>query len=160
MATPSLPRSMPILIPIFYSIIFLQQTKCFNFNNQTDLHSLLAIKSAITNDPLRALDSWNETTPFCHWNGIRCGHKHLERVVGINLVSQGLVGSLSPHVGNLSFLRTLHLQNNTFHGLIPQQIGILTRLQSLILENNSFVGAIPKNLIISMLQSFSSKFVQ
>ncbi|XP_057811434.1 probable LRR receptor-like serine/threonine-protein kinase At3g47570 [Salvia miltiorrhiza] len=132
---------MPILINIFYSIIFLQQSTCFN--SQTDLHSLLAIKSAITNDPLGALDSWNETTSFCGWNGIRCG---LDRVVGINLMSQGLVGSLSPHVGNLSFLTTLHLQNNTFHGPIPHQIGLLTRLQSLILENNSFVGPIPKTI--------------
>ncbi|KAL1548100.1 non-specific serine/threonine protein kinase [Salvia divinorum] len=144
MATPSLPRSIPILINIFYSVIFLQTTSCLN--NQTDLNSLLAIKSAITNDPLGALDSWNETIPFCLWRGIQCGRKHLDRVVGINLMSRGLVGSLSPHIGNLSFLRTLHLHNNTFHGPIPQQIGLLTRLQSLILGNNSFVGEIPKNL--------------
>ncbi|KAG8369430.1 hypothetical protein BUALT_Bualt14G0012900 [Buddleja alternifolia] len=114
-------------------------------SNETDLLSLLAVKAAI-DDPHGALNSWNETTHFCRWKGIRCGRRHPNRVVAINLISQRLGGSLSPHIGNLSFLRGILLRNNSFRGEIPQQIGFLRRLELVELSNNSFIGAIPRNL--------------
>ncbi|KAL9162563.1 hypothetical protein ABFS82_07G099000 [Erythranthe guttata] len=114
--------------------------------NQTDVLSLLAFKEAIDVDPNGALNSWNRTTNFCRWNGITCGRKHPNRVVAINLDSQGLIGSLSPHIGNLSFLRTISLQNNGFSGRIPQEIGQLQRLESILFSNNSFNGIIPRNI--------------
>ncbi|KAH6754833.1 hypothetical protein C2S52_023672 [Perilla frutescens var. hirtella] len=114
-------------------------------SNETDFVSLLAFKSAIDLDPLGALSSWNKSTHFCRWNGIRCGRRHPDRVVEINLRSQGLVGSLSPHIGNLSLLKTIKLQNNTFRGQIPQQIGFLRKLKYVGFSNNSFVGSIPQN---------------
>ncbi|ONI14492.1 LOW QUALITY PROTEIN: hypothetical protein PRUPE_4G283000 [Prunus persica] len=54
--------------------------------------------------------------------------------------------SISPYVGNLSFLKELILSNNSFIDEIPQQIGHLRRLQSLILVNNSLSGEIPANI--------------
>ncbi|KAK3434097.1 hypothetical protein EUGRSUZ_D01556, partial [Eucalyptus grandis] len=72
--------------------------------------------------------------------------RHPGRVTSLVLRSQGLEGFLSPHVGNLSFLRVIFLQNNSFHGEIPPQIGNLLRLRVLILSNNSFGGPIPSNL--------------
>ncbi|KAK3436974.1 hypothetical protein EUGRSUZ_C01547 [Eucalyptus grandis] len=68
------------------------------------------------------------------------------RVVSLNLMSKGLGGLLSPHVGNLSFLRNLVLQNNSFRGEIPQSIGHLFRLHHLVLGINSFSGQMPTNL--------------
>ncbi|CAL5414380.1 unnamed protein product [Camellia sinensis] len=67
-------------------------------------------------------------------------------VIGITLRSQGLVGSLSSHVGNLSFLERIRLPNNSFHGPIPQEMGRLSRLQIIEFGNNSFRGGIPNNL--------------
>ncbi|KAL9177991.1 hypothetical protein ABFS82_01G096100 [Erythranthe guttata] len=113
--------------------------------NQTDLHSLLAMKQAIV-DPYGALNSWNESTPFCGWNGIQCGRMHPDRVVAIKLYSRGLMGSLSPHIGNLSFLRIINLNNNSFRGRIPEEIGLLRRLMYIEFSNNSFLGTIPKNI--------------
>ncbi|GKC63015.1 kinase-like domain-containing protein [Tanacetum coccineum] len=60
--------------------------------------------------------------------------------------SSGLEGSLSPHVGNMSFLRMLHLGNNSFHGTIPHELGRLSRLRGLYLYDNKFNGVIPTNL--------------
>ena len=51
-----------------------------------------------------------------------------------------------PHIGNLSFLRNLTLQNNSFHNEIPPQIGHLGRLQVFTLQNNTLGGNIPSNL--------------
>ncbi|KAL7164777.1 hypothetical protein ACSBR2_040642 [Camellia fascicularis] len=113
--------------------------------NETDHQALLAIKDLIQGDPLGALSSWNHSIHFCNWQGVSCGHRH-QRVTLLNLSSLALVGSVSPQIGNLTFLRMIDLGNNSFHGEIPQELGKLFRLQYLLLFNNSFQGEFPTNL--------------
>ncbi|XP_047306404.1 putative receptor-like protein kinase At3g47110 [Impatiens glandulifera] len=127
-------------------LILIITTDALNNNNETDHVSLLAMKSKIF-DPFGggALSSWNESSHFCNWEGVLCGKRH-KRVTRIRLSSLGLSGTLSPHVGNLTFLRRLVLYNNTFHGEIPNEIGGLYRLKLLALEANSFHGRIPASL--------------
>ncbi|GLJ39668.1 hypothetical protein SUGI_0810960 [Cryptomeria japonica] len=55
----------------------------------------------------------------------------------------GLFGPISPFLGNLSFLRVLDLQNNSFQGHIPYQLGRLFRLKRLRLSGNQLSGSIP-----------------
>ncbi|KAI5335896.1 hypothetical protein L3X38_026030 [Prunus dulcis] len=95
--------------------------------------------------PNSVLSSWNESIHFCQWQGITCGRRH-QRVTGLHLHSQQLAGSISPYVGNLSFLKELILSNNSFTNEMPPQIGQMRRLQSLILANNSLSGEIPANI--------------
>ncbi|XVF19897.1 hypothetical protein REPUB_Repub11eG0151100 [Reevesia pubescens] len=112
---------------------------------ESDRRALLAIKSQINHDPFGVTSSWNNSVPLCQWKGITCGRRH-QRVTMLVLSQQRLGGTLSPHVGNLSFLRFINLQGNNFHGVIPPEIGRLSRLENLILQNNSFGGTIPANL--------------
>ncbi|KAJ9145897.1 hypothetical protein P3X46_028225 [Hevea brasiliensis] len=114
--------------------------------NVTDRLALLSFKQAIERDPFQALSSWNDSLHYCDWQGVSCSRRHPGRVIALTLASEGLVGSLSPHIGNLSFLRVLNFQNNTFYGEIPQEIGRLQRVRYLKLANNSFGGNIPANL--------------
>ncbi|XP_024200479.1 probable LRR receptor-like serine/threonine-protein kinase At3g47570 [Rosa chinensis] len=114
--------------------------------NETDRLALLSIKGNIQHDPNRVLSSWNNSIHFCLWHGVTCSSRHRQRVTMLDLNSQGLAGSISPHIGNLSFLRDLRLHNNSFSQEIPPQIGHLRRLQVLDLENNSFIGRIPANI--------------
>ncbi|KAI3519848.1 hypothetical protein L1887_09065 [Cichorium endivia] len=111
-------------------------------SKETDYQALLQFKSMITND---VLSSWNSSFHFCDWNGVSCGKRH-RRVIALVLPSQGLEGSLSPHIGNLSFLRYLYLKNNSFQGTIPDELGRLSRLSFLHLGYNSISGVIPVNL--------------
>ncbi|GJR30551.1 kinase-like domain-containing protein [Tanacetum coccineum] len=111
--------------------------------NETDYHALMSFKSMITHDPYQVLASWNHSFHF--WSGISCGKRH-KRVIVLRLNSQGLEGSLSPHVGNLSFLRELYLKNNSFQETIPRELGRLSRLRRLYLDENNFSGIIPPNL--------------
>nr|GEX33746.1 protein kinase-like domain-containing protein [Tanacetum cinerariifolium] len=113
--------------------------------NETDSHTLLSFKSKITKDPYQVLSSWNHSFHFCDWNGVSCGKQH-KRVTAVELSSKGLEGSLSPHVGNLSFLRKFDLWNNSFQGTIPHELGRLSRLRILYLDTNKFSGVIPTNL--------------
>ncbi|KAJ9566110.1 hypothetical protein OSB04_002076 [Centaurea solstitialis] len=113
--------------------------------NNTDHLALLAIKSSITHDPQRVLDTWNTSLHFCQWQGVTCGRRH-PRVTMLDFGSTGLVGSLSPHIGNLSFLRDIRLANNSFNGVVPPQLGNLFRLRNLILSNNYFEGEVPTTL--------------
>lgn len=114
-------------------------------NNDTDRLALLQIKAGITSDPLGVMGSWNESLPFCEWHGIVCGRRR-SRVTAIYLNSSKLTGTLSPFVGNLSFLRVLSLFNNSLTGTIPPDIGHLHKLQKLWLDTNSFIGEIPSNI--------------
>ncbi|XP_077225755.1 receptor kinase-like protein Xa21 [Tasmannia lanceolata] len=107
--------------------------------------ALLAFKDGITSDPLGALSSWNHTLHFCQWNGVTCGRRH-QRVTVLNLSGQNLVGTLSPAISNLTFLREIHLQENSFNGQISQDIGRLFRLRHLNMSYNSLGGEIPSNL--------------
>lgn len=113
--------------------------------NDTDRLALLSIKAGITNDPFGVMSSWNETIHFCQWHGVTCGHRY-ERVTMLDLQSFNLSGSISPQIGNLSFLRTIHLQNNSFSNEIPPEVGHLRRLLDLQLQNNSLSGGIPFDL--------------
>ncbi|XP_075082000.1 uncharacterized protein LOC107812472 [Nicotiana tabacum] len=113
--------------------------------NETDRLALLSIKGQITYDPFGIMYSWNDSFHYCSWKGVTCSARH-QRVTLLDLSSKELVGTLVPQIGNLSFLRKLTLQNNTFNGEIPQEIGRLFRLQNLELANNSFTGEIPVEL--------------
>ncbi|XXG46726.1 hypothetical protein AAC387_Pa02g1500 [Persea americana] len=133
----------PLILLVFLN---LQALECASsLGNETDRVALLAIKDQITSDPLGALSSWNGTLHFCMWPGVACSTRH-QRVVILDLSSLQLEGSLSPYIGNLSFLRSIRFANNSFHGEIPQEINRLFRLQYLSLSNNSFQGEILTNL--------------
>ncbi|XP_074373084.1 uncharacterized protein LOC141713521 [Apium graveolens] len=114
-------------------------------SNVTDQQALLSFKDSITDDKLGALNSWNTSTHFCHWTGVTCTQRR-QRVTELHLSSLNLVGTLSPHIGNLSFLKNISLNQNSFHGLIPHEIGRLFRLQYLSLMSNSFQGGFPASL--------------
>ncbi|KAK8303385.1 hypothetical protein V6Z11_D04G147800 [Gossypium hirsutum] len=98
------------------------------FNNNTDQELLL-----------------NPSSSLCNWTGINCNVTK-QRVTCINLENLGLVGTIAPHIGNLSFLSYLNLQNNSFSRSLPQEIGQLFRLRTLILASNRIRGTIPTSL--------------
>lgn len=132
-----------------YVILFFVATEFATLSaqstNETDLQALLEIKNHIQRDPFQILNSWNLSVHFCNWQGITCGLRH-KRVIVLNISSLHLVGTLSPSVGNLSFLQEINLQGNSFYGIIPPEVGRLFRLRNLRLANNSFQEQLPANL--------------
>ncbi|XP_039047050.1 probable LRR receptor-like serine/threonine-protein kinase At3g47570 [Hibiscus syriacus] len=92
------------------------------------------------------MDSWNSSIHFCQWRGVTCGGREHQRVTKLELQYLKLSGSISPYIGNLSFLTELNLTGNSFYSQIPQEIGRLRRLKVLRMTNNSISDAIPCNL--------------
>ncbi|XP_018830016.2 probable LRR receptor-like serine/threonine-protein kinase At3g47570 [Juglans regia] len=64
----------------------------------------------------------------------------------LNLSFMGLVGTIPLHIGNLSFLVSLSIANNSFHGSIPIELSHLTRLKFFDFGYNEFNGAIPSQM--------------
>lgn len=130
--------------------------------NETDLQALLNFKSRITQDPFQTLSLWNDSINHCNWLGITCDISN-GRVMHLILADMTLAGTLSPSIGNLTYLTKLNLRNNSFHGVFPQQVGNLLYLQHLNISYNSFVGSIPSNLShcieLSILSSGHNNFI-
>lgn len=129
-----------------FLFIFSYCVEIIHATNLTDHQALLAFKQSILRHSAEnTLSSWNDSSHFCQWEGVACGHRH-QRVTSLSLETKGLAGPLSPYLGNLSFLRLLDLYNNSFAGAIPTQLGHLFRLQKLDLNHNKFKGEIPANI--------------
>ncbi|XP_050138297.1 receptor kinase-like protein Xa21 isoform X2 [Malus sylvestris] len=114
-------------------------------NFSTDQSALLAFKAHITSDPQNILTanwSFASNSDICNWVGVTCSARH-HRVTALNLSYMGLAGVIPPHLGNLSFLVELGLENNSFHGPLPQELSRLRRLKAINSQNNNFMGTIP-----------------
>ncbi|CDP11283.1 unnamed protein product [Coffea canephora] len=155
----------------------------FPTNITTDQSSLLALRAHISVDPLQILaKNWSVGSSICDWIGVSCGSRH-RRVTGLNISYMNLSGTLPPQLGNLSFLVSLDVSANNFHGELPHEfvglrrlkllnlsfnnlegefppwIGSFPQLHRLFLRNNSFTGLIPSSISnLSKLESISLSF--
>ncbi|KAL4598161.1 hypothetical protein ACB092_11G039900 [Castanea dentata] len=130
------------------NLLWFQPTTVANaLGNETDHLALLKIKESITNDPHEVMSSWNDSIHFCNWHGVTWH----QRVTTLNLKWNNLGGSISPYIGNLTFLRFIYLQNSGFTGNIPQEVGRLFRQQHLNLTPNKLRGEIPLGSLAKLI---------
>ncbi|PHT54161.1 hypothetical protein CQW23_08623 [Capsicum baccatum] len=90
--------------------------------------------------PTKALQ---KKTPFVAW--VTCNSKR-QRVVAFVLPDLQLRGTISLSLANLSFLRVLNLENNSFHGSVNYELGHLPHLRVIDIQNNQLQGSIPTSL--------------
>ncbi|VAI25202.1 unnamed protein product [Triticum turgidum subsp. durum] len=114
--------------------------------SESDRQALLCFKSGLS-APAGVLTSWsNVSMEFCNWHGITCGAMSPQRVIVLDLESQGISGSILPCIANLTWLARLQLSNNSFGGGVPSELGLLSRLTNLNLSMNTLEGTIPPQL--------------
>ncbi|RAL37547.1 hypothetical protein DM860_000241 [Cuscuta australis] len=110
-----------------------------------EVQALMEMKASFDEDSRGAMSNWdaNAVDP-CSWSMVTCSPDKF--VVGLAIPSQGLCGTISPHIGNLTHLEIVLLQNNNLSGLIPAELGNLPRLKTLDLSDNNLTGEIPASL--------------
>ncbi|XP_042976534.1 LRR receptor-like serine/threonine-protein kinase EFR isoform X1 [Carya illinoinensis] len=131
---------------VLYSCMFQLIRSSSHF---TDQSALIIFRSQISSGPNETLlaTNWSSISPnlICNWIGVSCS-RHRQRVTALDLSFMGLQGTISPHIGNLSFLVKLRLSDNNFYGFIPHEIDRLHRLRILMLASNQLEGSIPPSI--------------
>ncbi|KAJ6754966.1 PROTEIN MALE DISCOVERER 2 [Salix purpurea] len=126
-------------------LLLLQQSLSFCWSLNTEGLALLRFREMVERDPLGALSNWIEKDGDidpCSWYGVECSD---DKVVILHLTDLCLGGTLAPELGRLTYLKSLNLRNNSFHGNIPREIGELMELEVLDLGYNNFSGPFPSD---------------
>ncbi|CAJ2636090.1 unnamed protein product [Trifolium pratense] len=110
-----------------------------SFTDPQDVAALRSLKDIWENTP----PSWDKSDDPCGapWEGVTCNKS---RVTSLGLSTMGLKGKLSGDIGGLTELRSLDLSfNKGLMGPISPELGDLSQLNILILAGCSFSGNIP-----------------
>ena len=126
-------------LSVFHSILFLHVIPLYSMSltpqrsaittainvltNETDRLALLKIKDSVSDDPYGAMSSWNDSVRFCEWLGVSCSSRH-QRITVLDLEGYSLRGTISPFIGNLSFLRFINLRNTASRAKSPSKLAV------------------------------------
>ncbi|XP_059635988.1 probable LRR receptor-like serine/threonine-protein kinase At4g30520 isoform X2 [Cornus florida] len=140
----SMIMSLHLHLFVLYLVLYSATVSLSYEPSNHEVQALITIRSAL-NDPHGVLNNWDEdSVDPCSWAMITCSPDNL--VIGLGAPSQGLSGTLSGMIANLTNLRQILLQNNNISGKIPPELGSLPNLQTLDLSNNRFYGHVPESL--------------
>ena len=88
--------------------------------------------------------NWLSNRPIGEWYGVTTDYSGW--VNGLRLRGNGLIGEISPQLGNCSKLEALDLSHNQLTGKVPPEISNLSKLKFLWIDRNSLRGEIPQEL--------------
>ncbi|KAJ4967054.1 hypothetical protein NE237_018903 [Protea cynaroides] len=132
-----------ILLPLL-SILVTGAVMLVKSELLSDANALLDFKSKADLDDKLPFFLTKRIISHCQWPGVKCVQG---RVVRIILEGFGLAGSFAPNsLTRLDQLRVLSLQNNSLAGPIPD-LSDLTNLRTLFLDHNSFSGSFPPSIL-------------
>ncbi|MCY3944281.1 MAG: Ig-like domain-containing protein [Gemmatimonadetes bacterium] len=90
-------------------------------------------------------DNWLTEASLEDWHGVDTDADG--RVIQLNLVDNGLSGTIPAELGDLKALTGLDLLVNDLSGTVPNELGYLSSLQRLDLSYNKLTGALPGSFI-------------
>ncbi|VVA96559.1 unnamed protein product [Arabis nemorensis] len=94
-----------------------------------------------------SLRSWNKSSDYCSWIGVKCDAKS-GKVVSLSFIFIHLNNSFKPNSGlfKLQYLQNLTFYNCYLYGEIPSSLGNFSHLTLLELTQNNFVGPLPASI--------------
>ncbi|KAH9625739.1 hypothetical protein KSS87_007935 [Heliosperma pusillum] len=131
-------------------IVFLCFGGLAQITQPDEVTALKAIKSNL-DDPLKKLSNWKRGDPCTsNWTGIVCYNRTLDdgylHVQELELLNLNLSGTLSPELGNLSYLKILDFMWNKISGSIPKEIGNIKTLELFLVNGNQLTGPLPEEM--------------
>ncbi|CAK9211838.1 unnamed protein product [Sphagnum troendelagicum] len=90
--------------------------------------------------PQAVASTWVGADP-CGWTGVTCNANGA--VVSLILPSDGLLGTISPSLANLTSLVTIILKGNNLTGPVPDGLVGLKALKTLDVSDNNITGPLP-----------------
>ena len=106
----------------------------------TDRAALLALYEASGGPSWRVCTNWLSDEPLGDWHGVATDAGG--RVTVLSLEENGLTGTLSPEIGNLSRLGQVHLWGNSLTGPVPEALWSLP-LELVALTGSQVTGTLP-----------------
>ncbi len=124
--------------------VLIDNVQIFNsIETNPDKAALTAFYNATGGDGWE--NKWNLDAKLDNrWAGVTVDGNN--RVTEISLIRDQLTGTLPSEIGNLEFLQTLVLQENSLSGAIPSELANLSVLRALNIADNNFDGAIPASI--------------
>jgi Leucine Rich Repeat. len=110
-----------------------------------------------TNQEGWAPELTNDNCDPCGWFGVNCNDEG--EVIGLELVSNNLVGELTNDISRLTSLRDLNLGSNGITGSLPDSLSLINSLRTVSLDSNSITGGIPadyENLNIDIFSAVNN----
>ena len=109
-----------------------------------DREILVALYEATGGPNWRNNANWLTDAPLGMWHGIEVDEEG--QVIGVDLTTNNLVGTIPSPIGYLTHLRRLQLDKNGLTGSIPREIAYLAHLETLDVSYNRLAGSIPPEL--------------
>jgi len=96
-----------------------QTTNCATVTEipSTECEALVALYNSTNGDNWKNNSGWLENNTPCNWDRVTCNGGHVSK---LDLVSNGLTGTIPPEIGKLSKLTALYLE---FNQLSPPNVG-------------------------------------
>ena len=132
-------RAWPVLAALFVSASLAADAGAQG-SAATDRAALLALYEASGGPSWRVRTNWLSDEPLGDWHGVATDAGG--RVTVLSLEENGLTGTLSPEIGNLSRLGQVHLWGNSLTGPVPAALWSLP-LELVALTGNQVTGTLP-----------------
>ena len=132
-------RAWPVLAALFVSASLAADAGAQG-SAATDRAALLALYEASGGPSWRVRTNWLSDEPLGDWHGVATDAGG--RVTVLSLEENGLTGTLSPEIGNLSHMRQVHLWGNALTGPVPAALWSLP-LELVALTGSQVTGTLP-----------------
>ncbi|KAL1533352.1 Leucine-rich repeat receptor-like kinase protein har1 [Salvia divinorum] len=132
-------------------LIFINFSSISLHAQQSDLHTLLKLKSSLLGPSASALHDWAappspSSSAHCTFSGVTCQGS---RVTSLNVTGVPLLGTLPPEIGLLDRLVNLTLAAVNLSGPLPPEMSNLSSLKYVNLSWNWFNGTFPAEMMLS-----------
>ncbi|CAI9768671.1 unnamed protein product [Fraxinus pennsylvanica] len=125
---------MPIFLFFLFLLLSCVQVEVLSCN-ELDRDSLLSFYKHVSFPPSEIPLNWS-SVDCCKWDGVTCNRD--SRVTHLSIPGKRISGTITPFLGNLTFLSHLNLSHNQFSGTFP--FTVFRTLKSLDLSYNLLSG--------------------